>query len=164
MKVIPQRVFERIGGRYQINSVTGCWSWTGTVDKDGYGKIHARENGVLLRFSAHRLSYLLHCGDIPEGLWVLHRCDNPGCINPDHLFLGTIKDNVKDMNSKGRHAKGEKDPMAKITESDVLKIYELRKGGMSQRAIAELFNISGTQVSNICAGKNWTHLYNRCMD
>lgn len=81
-----------------------CWEWTGTKDKDGYGKLSIggrKVNGGKI-YTAHRLSWMLNYGVIPNGLWVLHRCDNPCCCNPKHLFLGTVKDNVDDMRAKGR--------------------------------------------------------------
>lgn len=79
-----------------------CWEWTGCIGDDGYGKTHAF--GKIMR--AHRLSYILHIGEIEEGLMVLHRCDNTKCLNPSHLFLGTGKDNGADMVMKERQAKG----------------------------------------------------------
>jgi len=84
-----------------------CWVFTGGKDKDGYGQCHAarcaKDAGVT---RAHQLSYVCFNGDIPSGLWVLHKCDNPSCVNPEHLFLGTAKDNNEDMWSKGRWRSG----------------------------------------------------------
>jgi hypothetical protein len=155
MKQVPQRLFDRIGSQYHVNPTTGCWEWSGSKDKDGYGKIHARENGILVRFSAHRLSYMLHNGDIPEGLWVLHKCDNPSCINPDHLFLGSVKDNVRDMNGKGRHRK------EKLTEPEVMEMYRSHQNGVSAYQIAAKFGISHNHAWKIVTGKAWVHLYTR---
>lgn len=76
----------------------GCWNWKGATVRFGYGVIRFRKKHI----SAHRVSYLLHIGEIPDGLFVLHKCDNPLCTRPDHLFLGTAKDNVHDMINKGR--------------------------------------------------------------
>lgn len=81
-----------------------CWLWTAGVDKDGYGRI--RVNGAQQR--THQVSYVLHYGPIPDGMWVLHRCDNPRCVRPDHLFLGTSQDNVADRTTKGRSATGDR--------------------------------------------------------
>lgn len=94
------RFFERSGG---------CWNWLGGLFKEtGYGKFNAGkgENGKTITAYAHRVSYELHTGPIPEGMQVLHRCDNPRCVRPDHLFLGTQLDNMRDMIAKGRHDNG----------------------------------------------------------
>lgn len=83
---------------------SGCWNWTKSVSMDGYGKL--KRNGITLR--AHRVFYEAHVGPIMDGLHVLHRCDNPLCVNPEHLFLGTRSDNMQDMNQKGRRVDGHK--------------------------------------------------------
>lgn len=82
----------------------GCWVWTGYRDKDGYGRIGVNDK----RIGAHQFSYSLHCGQIPTGMCVCHRCDNPACVRPDHLFLGTVLDNNKDRTQKGRTASGDR--------------------------------------------------------
>ena len=87
----------------RINVDTRCWEWTGTLDQNGYGRLGVRRDGWPRNPTAHRLSYDLYRGEIPSGIFVLHRCDNPPCCNPSHLFLGTQADNIHDMLSKGRH-------------------------------------------------------------
>lgn len=91
------------GRKYFMTKVepqqSGCWHYTGFINKGGYGTIGFRGNRCFL---AHRVSWILHVGEIPQGLFVLHKCDNRKCVNPDHLFLGTIQDNVDDMYAKGR--------------------------------------------------------------
>lgn len=81
---------------------TGCWLWTKSSDRDGYGKITITKNGRRV-VSAHRVSFEAFRGKIKKGLWVLHKCDVPSCVNPDHLFLGTHLDNIKDCTNKGRN-------------------------------------------------------------
>jgi hypothetical protein len=90
---------ERFWQRVAVSD--GCWEWTGTRDKDGYGEI-SRPGTNAGKVRAHRLSWELHNGDVPEGLWVLHRCDNPPCVRPDHLFVGDYLANIRDMMEKGR--------------------------------------------------------------
>jgi hypothetical protein len=123
-----------------------CWIWTGSRHKFGYGYIR-HEGRTLL---AHRVSWQLSKGEIPSGLCVLHRCDNPPCVNPAHLFTGDHADNAADKVSKGR----ETAPGAKLTSARVAEIIAAR-GSTSQRAIAERFGVSQGTVSLIYAGKIW---------
>lgn len=97
----PQPLTQRFAGKFRIDTQTGCWPWTAAVDYHGYGRIQMgpRGGGVII---APRASWLIHNGPIPEGMCVLHRCDNPPCVNPDHLWLGTRSDNQRDMMAKGR--------------------------------------------------------------
>lgn len=88
--------------KYTICQITGCWIWIGSKDKDGYGRICGRTNYKHWNMKAHRVSYEYFIGQI-NGLQVLHKCDNPSCINPNHLFLGTQQENIADMMRKGRH-------------------------------------------------------------
>ena len=86
----------------RIKIVNGCWEWQGKINESGYGSFQEREKGKKKDLRAHRESYRIFIGDIPQGLYVLHKCDNPACCNPDHLFLGTHSDNMQDMLKKGR--------------------------------------------------------------
>ena len=137
----------------------GCWLWQGIV-LDGYGYLNVDRRMK----RAHRLSWILHNGIIPEGVGVLHRCDNRRCVNPKHLFLGTAADNAADMVQKGRSLRGIRNHKAKINETDVREIRKLyaemrRKPGRlpRQQIIAEKFGIGQTQVSNIILGISWSH-------
>jgi hypothetical protein len=125
-------------------SPDGCWYWTGSTFNTGYGKIGFRLNHI----SSHRLSYIIHNGEIINGLQVLHRCDNRLCVNPNHLFLGTIKDNMKDMVLKGRQnkAKGENHGHSKLTNNQVL---EIRSSNEYQKDIAKKYGVTQQTISRI---------------
>jgi predicted XRE-type DNA-binding protein len=135
-----------------------CWGWSASTDGRGYGKIGV---GNLKIEKAHRLSWIIHNGPIPEGMCVLHRCDNPPCSNPDHLFLGTKADNTADMVDKGRAkggakkpAKGETHYNAKLTDSQIEEIKRLyNKKTCNQYKLADLFNVTQGQISMILNGK-----------
>jgi hypothetical protein len=136
-----------------------CWKWTGAKKPKGYGSLCVREAGVFSTHAAHRLSYLIHTGQPPEKLHVLHRCDNPECTNPKHLFLGTNLDNNRDMNSKGRavYVRGEASGKTTLTESQAQYILD-NKGKMLSTSLAKQFNITRWTVQNIWAGRAWKHL------
>jgi len=142
--------------RYSINK-SGCWIWQGSKTKDGYGVLgHGR--GKQLR--AHRAAYMVKHGDIPQNVFVCHKCDNPLCINTDHLFLGTAKDNTQDMIQKKRRANlsGENHPSAKLDNEKIELIRTYRKKGMLLAEIAKIFDVTFQTVSHICRGKAWKHI------
>lgn len=132
-----------------------CWEWRGVKDKDGYGQVPF---GYRKHTKAHRISWIIHNGSIPDGLLVCHHCDNPSCTNPKHLFLGTKKDNDKDCRNKGRACVGSKQPKAKINEKDVLIIKKLIELNVSGYKIGIAFNISKSQISAIKNCKSWKHV------
>jgi hypothetical protein len=131
----------------------GCWVWTGSIFKNGYGRMRF---GKYTRVS-HRVAYELTKGDIPEGMLVCHSCDIRRCCNPDHLFLGTDADNVHDCQSKGRRAdiSGENHPMAKLNKEDVLRIRGRRSEGEPLSSIAKDFNVTNALISLIDKRKAW---------
>jgi hypothetical protein len=142
----------------------GCWLWTGTCDKNGYGRLMIDANPLL----AHRLSWNIHYGDIPptdsrykkgESKHVLHHCDNPTCVNPEHLYLGTPQDNTNDMWNRGRakpgHLVGEKHGMAKLTEAQVR---EIRQGNETYRVLAKRFGVSATTIADVRHRHIWKHI------
>ncbi len=132
---------------------TACWVWTGHVVKDGYGHIKRGKTMVL----THRLSWELTNGEIPHGLLVLHKCDNPACVNPLHLFLGTDADNARDRDSKGRlgNRKGSVNGNAKLAESDVISIRSCSK---PTKAIAEEYRVSVPLIQKIKNRSIWRHV------
>lgn len=132
-----------------------CWEWLASIQADGYGNFKGR--------LAHRVSWELVNGEIPAGLYVCHRCDNPACVNPGHLFLGTQLDNMQDMVSKGRghDHHGENNPKAKLTEKDIFQIHRLKNSGFSNKQIATNFDVTPTTISYILLGKTWTSVFNQ---
>lgn len=133
-----------------------CWIWTGSTDGHGYGSI--RRNGVLHK--AHRVSYVFAHGSIDENLNVLHKCDNPSCVNPCHLFLGTQKENVQDMVKKGRNKygdlRGENGSGAILNQKQVDEIRQLlAKGNVTQRFLAEEYGVSYSAISDLSRGRTW---------
>lgn len=147
---------QRFWAKVQRGSDDKCWTWTG-CKRAGYGVIGS--NGRVQ--STHRVSWILHYGEIPVGLFVCHTCDNPACVNPHHLFLGTHYDNMLDMKLKGRavYVRGQRVGGHKLTEQQVLEIKALlNEGHMSQRKIGRLYGVSGRTISYINAGKKWKHI------
>jgi hypothetical protein len=135
-----------------------CWLWTGAKNKDtGYGVFVVATKHLM---SAHRFSWELHNGPIPEGKWVLHDCpggDNRACVNPSHLFLGTNTDNMRDASRKGTIQHGETHCFAKLTDAQVLEIRNLL-GSKSQRKIGDRFGVSASTIDDIGKGRTWRHL------
>jgi hypothetical protein len=161
----PYTLSQRIRGfskKIAKDESTGCWVWSGDKANFGYGQITFYINGVRHRTRAHRFSWEIFRGEIPEGMFVCHRCDNPPCVNPDHLFIGTGADNLRDMAAKGRHAHaaptGEKSGNAKLSDEQVVEIRRLRAAGVSVSRIAQEFPVSSDMVYRIVLRKNWRHL------
>ena len=165
----------------KVQKSADCWLWTAATHRNGYGKIGAgrQGDGTLL---AHRVAWELTYGPISDGLWVLHHCDNPPCVRPDHLFLGTVKTNGQDMSAKGRghlqkhpelaprgprngaHThpervlRGEATGNAKLTAA---RVQEIRAGYAAGKRIAELargYGVSWSNVKFIVSGQHWRHV------
>lgn len=153
---------ERLYSRVSINPITGCWEWNGSKSEKGYGRtiVGSRKDRSRKTISTHRLSYILNFGEIPEGMEVCHKCDNPCCVNPDHLFVGTHRDNMDDRERKGRNKpqKGEKNGRAKLTEVDIMAIKEKRKIGVPYYKIAEEYGVHKRTVMDAVSGKNWAYV------
>jgi hypothetical protein len=136
-------------------SESGCWEWTPRLCRKGYGRLVL--NGKVL--TAHRASYIIHFGEIPDDALVCHRCDNRKCVNPAHLFVGTPKDNSQDMAKKDRSTHGMKNPRAKLSDDQVRMIRERAASErISHRLIAHDFGVCQQMVSLIVSRKNWTRI------
>lgn len=132
-----------------VDRTGDCWLWTGRISRDGYGRIgfHGRPHA-----RAHRVAYELYVGAVENGQ-VLHRCDVRACVRPEHLYLGTHAENMRDRESKGR---GCKTSNATLTEVDVRAIRAIR--GMTQPAIARAFGVSKITVNRIVNRRSWAHI------
>jgi hypothetical protein len=132
-----------------------CWLWTGSL-VDGYGTFKVGTETI----KTHRFSYEIHIGAIPVGLYVLHRCDVRNCVNPNHFFLGTHADNMKDMVAKGRQSapRGEQHHNARLTDAKVVAIRQLRKQGRGPKYIAETLNVTRSQVGSALRKDGWVHV------
>lgn len=167
MKEALSRV-ERFEGKFVPEPNSGCWLWIGGCCSGGYGTFfygldHKRDNMPCI-IGAHRMSWILYNGELPSESWVCHRCDNPACVNPDHLFLGDSKINVEDKIAKGRGGKyyrGEENHRSKLTNEEILLISnDLRP----QKEIAKSYNISQGHVSRIKRGVVWPTVSDRLLD
>ena len=154
----PESFTERFWKKIEKRNDDECWVWTASCAGKGYGQIKPPVGYGRRNLYAHRVSYLLCVGPIPDGLEVCHHCDNPKCCNPKHLFAGTRAANAKDMSNKMRSTWGVRSGTCKLTEFDVRKIREMLVQNVPQQKIAKSFNISQIQVSRIKCGKQWTNL------
>jgi hypothetical protein len=139
-----------------VDKTGNCWLWRGRRSGNGYGQIGIARKSHL----AHRFMWQLLKGPIPPGLHVLHKCDTPACVNPDHLFLGTAKDNSDDKWAKGRDGtvRGELAGMSKLTDNLVRWIHYLRSLGATQLRIGEIVGCSTRNVGSVLAGITWRHV------
>lgn len=172
IRTLSERFWEK------VTKTDGCWLWRGTLT-NGYGRVYS--NKLRRPVFAHRASWELKNGSIPQGMWVLHKCDTPSCVRPDHLFLGTAADNVEDMHNKKRawaqvypelarangrihlrHLKknfGERSSNSKLTEVEARSIVrEHWLDGKNFSSLAKKYDVSSTAVSCIIKGKSWPHL------
>ena len=152
-------LLERFERRYIPEPNSGCWLWLGAIGcEDDRGLISVNGGPI----AAHRVAWLLYCGEIPKGMRVLHTCDVPSCVNPDHLWLGSQWDNINDCKKKGRFKPptdhsfpGERHGNSKLTDENIL---EMRTGALSNKEYAQKFDIDRRYVSRIRTGRAWKHL------
>lgn len=144
---------EKLNERTCPEPNTGCLLWTGTQVKFGYGAIEVY--GV--RWGTHRLAWTLAHGPIPDGKWVLHKCDTPACVNPDHLFLGVARDNTADMIAKGRtsHLLGTRNRRAKLDAVAVREIRAARAQGVKLKDLAKTYGVSIAVVHHAATGARY---------
>ncbi len=140
----------------QVDQTGDCWFWVGYCDKAGYGRIHKNWALEMGTDKAHRISYLLHKGDI-NGLDVLHQCDVRNCVNPEHLRLGTQTENNKDRDTRGRHARlsGSKNPFAKFTDEQIAYIRQQHDAGRTNVSIAEEMGVHRKTIGRIILGQHY---------
>ena len=131
-----------------------CREWQGLKNPAGYGRVGFQYQSLL----AHRVSWMMTNGPVPPGLFVLHACDNPGCVRPSHLFLGDDAANHKDMVDKGRSTRGEKNAQSKITIEIVREIRQRSANGETHHQIAERYGVSRHHVTNILNRRRWAHV------
>lgn len=133
----------------------GCWTWKGATLPSGHGRLTANQ----FQLYAHRFSYEIFYGSIPPGMVVRHSCDNPSCVNPAHLELGTQRDNIQDAFRKERMARGNMLPQAKVTPRAVRLMRRIRvETGLYYTKLGPLFGISATQARRICNRVDWRHI------
>lgn len=144
--------------KYIPEPMSGCWLWTAATNGGRYGKIRP-DTGERKNLLAHRVAWELYRGPIPAGLYVCHKCDNILCVNPDHLFLGTSRDNRQDMVRKQRGGfRGCRNPKCKLTEASVRSIRLMWAGGRSVGDLAASYCVNKATISNIVSGRTWSHL------
>jgi len=145
---------ERFAAKWKLDEATGCWVWTAGMQLNGYGRFKLPGKNA----TAHRASWELHHGPIAKGMFVLHRCDRPACVNPEHLRLGTHAENMADMRAKQRQNRGARQHAAKLTEAMVYGIRAMLKHGASQEECGQIFGVNRSTIQDIEVRSSWHHL------
>lgn len=139
----------------KVSKTETCWIWNGMTDKQfGYGLFGVRDRIM----KAHKVSWVMHRGNVPAGMFVCHRCDNPRCVNPEHLFIGTPKENTQDALEKNRMLKGEKNGQHKLTAAQVLAIRARSAAGETRESLAAEFDVWSACICKIVKRQRWKHI------
>lgn len=150
---------EKFEAKFEVEN-SGCWNWMACKTPSGYGQLYFDGRWQY----AHRVAYQMYVGEIPDGLCVCHKCDNPACVNPAHLFPGTQADNMHDCNNKGRHksnlpdSSGKNNCNSKLTEENVRTIHTLYANGARQVNLAKSFGVSRSTICKIVHYLTWTKI------
>jgi hypothetical protein len=158
MTIARRPLTERFAEKFTVGAPDECWEWEGPRRGRGYGAINEGGSKGRTLVATHVAWELATGSPVPTGLIVLHSCDNPPCVNPAHLRVGTHADNSADRVTRGRHVRGAAHPRSRLSESDAISVLELLAGGVHQRTIAARFHISQSLVSGIRCGTHWSHL------
>jgi hypothetical protein len=144
--IIKSRLLSKI-----VHVDSGCWIWTGQKSQKGYGVLQIQKKNKIKKYRAHRLSYEVFKEPIPEGLYVCHSCDTPACINPDHLWVGTVQENNADKVAKQRGN-------TRLSVEKVIEIKKMLAEGYSKYQIAEIYDVHPRTIFDIKTGRTWRHV------
>lgn len=151
----PKPLKELFMLHFDIKNDDECWEWKSSLIGSGYGQFQCRINGIVHRY-AHRVSWVLYKGDIPDGMKILHKCDNRKCVNPNHLFIGTQKDNVADMDQKGRRVVvahfGENHKRAILNIDAIL---DIKNSNLKNTELAAKYGVRPSAISKVRCGRTW---------
>lgn len=156
---LTEKDIERFWSHVDEKDKDDCWEWQAYKSKKGYGSFGVKRNILL----AHRISWIIANGQIPKGKIIMHKCDNPPCVNPEHLFCGTPMDNMMDKMRKGRYKKGkivrgESHPISKLKKEDIPKIRNLYDQGISTHKIGKRFGVNSKTIWFIGKRIAWSHI------